>query len=180
MITKEMEEWFEKRTMRHIALVGKYIKKLRLLGYDLPGVESRHDLSKLEEPEKTPYIYISWMYKEKAEGREFIIPEEVNSDEATLHHILNNSHHPEFHQEEKVGLLNRKDRDGLPAKIIDATKMPIMDIAEMVCDWAAMAEEKGTSAKNWADKVINKRWKFTEDQVKLIYNLICECEKEEV
>ena len=35
-----------------------------------------------------------------------------------------------------------------------------------------MSEERGNSPQEWADKVINKRWKFTDEQVKLIYELL--------
>jgi len=57
-------------------------------------------------------------------------------------------------------------------KMVDATKMSDLDIAEMTADWAAMGEERGNSPKEWADKNVNKRWKFTKDQEKLIYELI--------
>ena len=51
------------------------------------------------------------------------------------------------------------------------------DIKEMVADWCAMSEEKGNTPKEWADKVVNKRWKFTSEQTKLIYTLIDKCWK---
>lgn len=35
-----------------------------------------------------------------------------------------------------------------------------------------MGEEKGNTVRSWADKNVNVRWKFTEDQVNLIYELI--------
>lgn len=50
--------------------------------------------------------------------------------------------------------------------------MPEMDLAEMVCDWAAMSKEFGDSLKGWADKNINKKWKFNKRQNKIIYELI--------
>ena len=171
----EMIKWFEGRTNRHIALVGKYCRIVNLY-YGYSGLLQRltkHDLSKLYEPERTPYIYISWMYKEKAEGRRYTIPKEINDLGATHHHIVNNSHHPEYHQDKKINLLNRKDRDGIPSKIIDATKMPLIDIAEMICDWAAMSEEKGiNTVREWANLVVNKRWQFNNIQVSEIYNII--------
>ncbi len=36
----------------------------------------------------------------------------------------------------------------------------------------AMSEEKGGTPKNWADKNVNVRWKFTDKQKDLIYELI--------
>ena len=36
-----------------------------------------------------------------------------------------------------------------------------------------MTKEKGTNtAKEWGDKMVNKRWKFSPEQVKLIYEII--------
>lgn len=35
-----------------------------------------------------------------------------------------------------------------------------------------MGREKGTSPKDWADKNVGPRWKFTPEQVKEIYGLI--------
>jgi hypothetical protein len=55
-----------------------------------------------------------------------------------------------------------------PAKIVDGTMMNPLDICEMVCDWLAMAEEKGTNAKDWANKNVNIRWQFDNWQVKHI------------
>jgi len=42
----------------------------------------------------------------------------------------------------------------------------------MCADWLAMAEEKGTTAIDWANKNINIRWKLTLPQVNLIQNLL--------
>lgn len=85
----------------------------------------------------------------------------------------NNPHHVEFHtQQEDVLNKDMKDRDKAVSVLIDGTKMPDEYIAEMIADWCAMAEEKGNTPKEWADKMVNKKWKFTENQVNLIYELI--------
>jgi hypothetical protein len=42
----------------------------------------------------------------------------------------------------------------------------------MVADWFAMSEELGGHPKEWADKNINIRWKFNDNQIRLIYDLI--------
>lgn len=178
--TKEMEQWFIDRTNRHIDLVKAYLGnmfKYRSLTQDeIDELVERgevHDASKFEFPEYDSYVWISWMYKKKAEGVEFEIPGEVNVDAATLCHILNNSHHPEYWQEEEVDLLNREDRDGIPEKIIDATKMPYMDIVEMCADFCAMSEEKGTNTPyEWAEENIGTRWEFTEKQQDVIYDTL--------
>jgi hypothetical protein len=37
-------------------------------------------------------------------------------------------------------------------------------------------KERGNSAKGWADKMIGTRWKFTDEQTELIYELLGEIE----
>ena len=176
MISDEMKKFFKERTDNHVALVKKYVGKIVPYYPDyseklIRSVEN-HDASKYEEPECSPYIHITWMYKTKGSNNPYQIPEEVDDQEATFHHVSNNSHHPEFHTETDINAINRKDRDALPDKIVDATNMPPHDILEMVADWCAMSEEKGNTPKEWADKVVNKRWQFTPDQTNLIYEVI--------
>lgn len=172
----EMKKFFEERTNNHINRVKKYAQKISDKFPELSGVVEQaknHDSSKYESPEYESYLYITWSYKCKDDGKDFKIPDEIDDNAATLHHIKNNRHHPEFHDEgSNDKSLNRNDRDAVPERATDGTKMTNIDIAEMVSDWLAMSEEKGTSIKDWADKNINKRWNFTDDQVDLIYKLI--------
>lgn len=175
---KKMRDWFKKRTKRHIELVQKYCKNISEYDKDRFGdlIErsKKHDQSKYDDPEVDPYILISWQYKCKDDGLDWVPPEgmEERMNKATEHHVKNNPHHPEFHCNKDVDLINREDRDKPPEEMIDATKMPELDVAEMVADWMAMSEEKGTDPSDWAKKNVNKRWKFDKDQEDLIYELI--------
>jgi len=144
--------------------VSKYCRKIADYDEDRFGdLRDRlkvHDDSKFESPEYEPYIWITWSYKCKDDGVDFDAPEELDKmmNEATLHHVTSNSHHPEYHSPKKTGLINRKDRDKPPSEMVDATSMPDIDLAEMVADWCGMGEEKGNTAKSWADKNVNVRW----------------------
>lgn len=76
--------------------------------------------------------------------REFLHKGE-NVDVVMLHmaidqHTSTNSHHPEFHG----GIRN----------------MPELDIAEMVCDCAARAQESGTDIRKWFTDVALKKYKI--------------------
>ena len=174
--SKEMKDFFDKRTNKHVSLVQKFAAKIADKFPELSAVVEQaniHDESKYKSPEYEPYLYITWQYKQRDAGKEYNIPDHIDDSAATLHHITHNSHHPEFHDpdaDEKS--LNKKDRDALPDKMTDATKMPDIDVAEMVADWCAMSEEKGGIPKEWAEKVIGKRWKFSKHQTDLIYKLI--------
>jgi hypothetical protein len=173
-MSPELKTFFNERTERHIARVQKYAKKIADIFPNLSDViiqAKNHDTSKYEEPEYTPYVHLTWRYKCRDEGGDYEIP--VDHHEATLHHIKNNRHHPEFHDpgvNDKS--LNRENRDSIPDRATDGTKMTYIDIAEMVADWMAMSEEKGGNPKDWADSNVNKRWLFSENQVKAIYKII--------
>jgi hypothetical protein len=69
--TKEMEDFFYKRTNKHIELVQKYCKKIDELNDPrFEGILKRgecHDQSKLKEPEKEPYIHIGQQCQKKRE-----------------------------------------------------------------------------------------------------------------
>jgi hypothetical protein len=174
----DMVTWFMERTNAHMTRVAVYMVKL--IAEDpqrFGGLCDRilaHDRSKLTAPEMLPYVYISWDYKCKDDGVPFEMPKEMKDamNEATLHHVTTNSHHPEFHQEKETGLINRDDRDKPPEEMVDATKMPDLDIAEMCADWCAMSAEKGGTPHDWAKKNVNVRWKFTPEQEKLIYEIL--------
>ncbi len=166
MITEEKEhvptdamiKFFEKRTKEHINRVGKYLKILydkTDLGSELLNRAKIHDASKYGPIERIPYIWNTEHHRCRRDDEQFEYPpgmkERVN--EATKHHITTNRHHPEFHDS--------------PGDMTD------IDVAEMVADWAAMAEELGEgSPRGWADKTIGKRWQFPEDKIKLIYDYI--------
>lgn len=166
MIDSNMYQHFVDRTNRHRCAVKGFCNKI--LDYDgnrFDGLMQRaenHDKSKFEEPELEPYIYLTWDYKCKDDGTSFDIADDIRDaiDNATKHHIITNPHHPECHC------------DNIDDELIDATKMSDVDIAEMVADWCAMSKEKDNSPRDWANKNINVKWKFTNPQNDLIYELI--------
>jgi len=183
VITDEMKEYFTLRTRAHLFLVRKYSDKIAALqdpriNQGLLDLErDEHDQYKWQEPEYTPYLYITWNYYCKRKKIPFELTEDIKNQmhEATFHHIKMHKHHPEFWDKNvTIAGLNKDDRDR-PAEgqLVDGSQMPDTYVAAMVADWCAMSEELGTnSPKDWADKNINIRWKFTDDQVSFIYSLI--------
>ena len=185
---KEKEKYFVDRTNKHISLVKRAAEKL-VGAYPefkdlLQNVET-HDASKFEEPEKTPYIEITWRHKLEDASGDFdpikdkgykkpgTLPK-PEENEATIHHITTNSHHPEYYVKDKsLVALNPKDRDKGSGQALDASDMPEISIAEMVCDWQAMTEElKKNTTREWFDKQKDTRWYFSDKQVELIDKLI--------
>ena len=177
----DKEQFFEDRTNYHISLVNKYLDKIlelhdsRIDTTTLEKEQEIHDQSKFEEPEYTPYIELTWNYHLKDLGKKIKSSEEElkQIQQATFYHVKNNKHHPESWDEKStIESINNKDRDKPPEQMVDATKMPLENIACMVADWCAMSEEKGTDPYEWCKNNINKRWKFKDKQIEFIYNLL--------
>lgn len=146
---------------KHIKLVNKYAKKI-LKDKELPKeIDTKkfieeiknHDLSKLEEPELSPYL--NFYEKDSIKENEIL-------RKAALHHVLTNKHHPEFWDSQKEKLKDVKNFE--EDLLINATEMPLTYIACMAADWMAKSNEKNSSPFEWAKNNINKRWKFNKEQ----------------
>lgn len=183
-ITQEMIEHFKYRTGFHLWCVHKWTNRIAALNdkrIDLDTLfdeRDRHDEYKWLTPEYEPYLFISWGYKCRRTGVDFILPDSIKEqmNEATFHHIKSHRHHPEFWDDNvTIAALNKGDRDRPAAgQMVDGTKMPMSYVAAMVADWFAMSEELGSHPAKWAADNINVRWKFTNEQIGLINDLIAD------
>lgn len=130
----EAELYFDVRTAEHIRLVvinAERISRSRPeLASDLMIRANCHDASKFIEPEKTPYIWLTWWHRCRNLGLPFDYPPGVESEVkgAIAHHFSCNRHHWEFFSN-------------------PADEMTDLDICEMVADWAAITQELGKSEK---------------------------------
>ena len=167
-ITPEMRKHNEERTRDHINRVVKFGEKIKK---DF----TQHDASKFESPEADPYVWVSWKHKMQHDGVKLDLSPEIDAQcrAATFHHITHNRHHPEYWDND-MNDTKRNPNGGAntPAQIVDATMMPLDAIQEMCCDWCAMSEELNNSPHEWADKVIETRFKFTPHQIFLIYSTL--------
>jgi len=127
---------FENRMNDHISGVQKYAKKLvdKLPEYsDLIEIASRHDESKFLDPEREAFIELVWKHTHENFDKEgYQSPGQITDDlinEATIHHITTNKHHPEYWSDDEANI-DPNDRDK-SLKCIDASKMPDIYIAEM-------------------------------------------------
>jgi hypothetical protein len=178
----EMVAHFERRTYRHIDLVQKYCRRLADALSDIMAGQlicrmEVHDQSKLREPEREPYIWVTWQYRCRDLGVPFDPPPgmEGRMRAATELHVRVNPHHPEHWDPDvriRAACINLQDRDAPPAKIVDATRMLDLYLYEMVADWCAVSEERGGSPVEWADANVGVRWAFTDAQRKVIYDAI--------
>jgi len=174
---KDMLDWFKTRTDKHIQGVQKYCDKIEALDPQrFKGLRARgrvHDRSKYGEVEHDPYVHLTWRYRCRDRGDDYELPSGTQERvrRATEHHVRSNRHHPEYGCSDAEAI-NRKNRDKPGAKVIDATHMTDLDVAEMCADWCAVSEEKGNSPVQWADDNVGKRWRFTPRHKTLIYQLV--------
>ena len=80
-----------------------------------------HDLSKLEEPEKSIFDEFTPKLRDSTYGSEEYKGFLAAMGEGLRHHYAHNSHHPEHYE------------DGIRA-------MSLLDLIEMLCDWKAATE----------------------------------------
>jgi hypothetical protein len=187
----KMVDLFYQRTNRHVALVNKYAQiiyyRFGIVCAELVTNAYNHDASKYRAPEFIPYVYLTWQKSNpnndfaelcktmptcKVHG--FSTPEDIRDaiDRATFHHITTNKHHPESHA---PNIKMNAGRKGSDVKIVNATAMDDLSLAEMCADWAAMSEELGTGLVEWAYKNIGVRWRFHPHQKRLIADFLTSC-----
>ncbi len=185
VLTDRQKEHFLYRTRAHLYLVRKWSDKIaaafvgdsRIDRVLLDLERDEHDQMKFVEPEYTAYVLITWKYYSKRHGIYFDSTPEMEEAMhiATYHHVKNHKHHPEYWDDATTldNGINRGDRDSVPERVVDATKMPLTYIAAKCADWCAMAEELGKNTpQDWAAKNVNVRWKFTDEQVHLMHDIL--------
>lgn len=97
--------------------------------------------------------------------------EEKALDIATLIHITQSPHHPEYWTSTDLSGFTRVDYT--PHGIIEAKSMDEESLIHMVCDWSSVSLEKGTNTpKQWFDSVNGVRWLFTPEQERIILSTI--------
>ena len=111
----------------------------------------QHDLSKLEEPEKSTFDKITPLLKTTTYGsdeyKKIMADNRVNID----HHQKSNSHHPEFYSNGIEG-------------------MSLMDIVEMFLDWKAASERRSDGDIFKSIKIQEKRFGIDKQLIKIFQN----------
>ena len=105
-------------TMRHSRRVDQLL--LQVIGA-LQDRVTRHDLSKMEPPEKAVFDRITPLLKASTYGSEEYKRSLADMGEILVHHYNSNRHHPEHY------------KDGIAG-------MTLVDVIEMLVDWKAATE----------------------------------------
>jgi hypothetical protein len=166
MEADEKVKYTQKRHSMHVGLVKKYASKIAKEFPELKAVVAQaknHDKSKTSNPEFDAYVEINWFHHQKDKGVKLEFKPEWM--DAVAKHVKGNSHHPEYHDP------NAKGKNYDAKTVVDATKMPEIDMAEMCADLCAMSKELGGTPQKFYKDNVNKRWKFTAEQKMFMMNI---------
>lgn len=134
----------------HIERVQNYIG---LFTYLLISRGNNHDRSKLEEPEKSIFDVYTPKLREVEYGspeyKQYLSEMKVALD----HHYSNNRHHPE-------------------AFVDGVNGMNLVDIVEMLCDWKAANEKKGTMDFVESIKMNQERFGMSDQLTSILLNTV--------
>ncbi len=115
-------------TMRHSRRVDQLLLQVIAAVQDRV---TRHDLSKMEPPEKAVFDRVTPMLKDSTYGSDQYRASLVEMGEGLVHHYAGNRHHPE-HYDAGIG------------------GMTLVDVVEMLADWKAATErhDNGSLARS--------------------------------
>ncbi len=115
-------------TMRHSRRVDQLLLQVVAAVQDRV---TRHDLSKMEPPEKAVFDRVTPMLKDSTYGSDQYRASLVEMGEGLAHHYAGNRHHPEHYDAGISG-------------------MTLVDVVEMLADWKAATErhDNGSLARS--------------------------------
>lgn len=153
-ITPAMEAYFRHYLTDHQTRVINNAMRLCDAGFidswTAVAIALGHDKNKLEPPEYVPYVRRKWL--ERNSDGEWYRNMGDDVKQAIVHHVTNSPHHPEYWSNDYYGFETTE-----PCHV---SNMPDRYVIEMICDWVAMGEEHGNTAREWYNKVKNTRWIF--------------------
>lgn len=135
-------------TLEHIGHVRNFLGEMAA---GLIERARKHDLSKLEDPEKAAFDIATPKLKSLVYGSEEYKQSLADLGPALQHHYAANSHHPEHYKNGVAG-------------------MDLLDLVEMLCDWkAASMRTKGGSIADSLD-VSGKRFSLDPQLISILRN----------
>lgn len=110
-----------------------------------------HDISKLEEPEKSGFDNCTKALKGLTYGSPEYKAQLAEMKPFLDHHYANNSHHPEHYSNSVDG-------------------MSLLDLVEMFCDWKAATERHADGSIERSIKINTDRFKITPQLASILEN----------
>ena len=151
---------YRKRIKTHIDRVQFFYCKL-FEGYKIPNdlvdigriLDHDKDKLKLKNLVRQAFRYIPGPLSDK---------EKMAIHNVVMEHIKSNKHHCEYWNDGDYASEGN-----------DCTKMESTYLYEMCADWAATSEESGNGLMDWYEKVVNKKFLFSTEQLDII-KPVCE------
>lgn len=112
---------------------------------------TKHDLSKMEDPEHTTFEMFSPRLKHSTYGSDEYKGFLAEMKEALDHHYAHNRHHPEHHE------------DGIDG-------MTLVDLAEMLADWKAATERHDDGDLERSLEIQRDRFNMSDQLVSILRN----------
>lgn len=127
-------------TMKHIARVRELVGAVV---HNLQERANTHDLSKLEEPEKSVFDICTPKLRELTYGSDEYVAQLKELGKGLAHHYKSNAHHPEHYPDGVYG-------------------MSLLDIVEMFCDWKAATERHADGDLGKSININKDRFKYND------------------
>jgi hypothetical protein len=139
-------------TRDHIGKVQRNMAAIRDL---LLQRAAAHDLSKLQEPEKSAFDRMGQKASETVYGSDEYKAAIAELGPALAHHYKVNTHHPEHYQNGVAG-------------------MSLLDVLEMLCDWAAASERYKNGSVAQSLTVNKERFGISDQLFTILQNTVKE------
>lgn len=135
-------------TLQHSRRVDELLLQLVT---EIQGRITKHDLSKMEEPEKAIFDEYSPKLKTSTYGSEEYVTYLSEMQVALKHHYANNRHHPEHF-------------------VTGVDGMTLVDLVEMLCDWKAATERHEDGDLERSLRIQRERFGLTHQLVSILRN----------
>jgi hypothetical protein len=137
-------------TMKHIHLVQHFLHRIV---HDLLERAEKHDLSKLEQPEVGLFTEYTPKLAGVTYGSEEYEEFRKKMGDALAHHYAYNRHHPEHW-------------------VHGVDDMNLVDVVEMICDWAAACQRHNNGNIRKSIEVNTDRFRLSPQLVKILENTV--------
>ncbi len=166
--------WVQKFTE---ALADKFYAYTRFMPADYLRVYHDvilHDSDKLHRIETVAAYAVRVYNQHWEEGMDEVHELKINDagkqaiDEAWANHVETQPHHPE-HWDNKWVLDSKDEEDKKP---VDCSKMPTRYIVQLAGDWMSASLLRHKTASDWYKKTVGTRFLFTDEQCKILSELL--------
>ena len=149
------ELFFENETRKHQQEVAKNMISFAM---EILRRATVHDASKLVSPEREIFIRMTPRLRDLTYGSDEYKAALEEMGEALTHHYRNNSHHPEY-----FSLYEKDD---------DISNMNLLDVVEMMCDWAAACKRHDDGNAEESLRINEKRFCISNQLISIIRNTL--------